>query len=523
MSGIDRSRARRPRIALLNEGTYPVLKGGVSTWCDQIVSQLDDHDFELVTLVGQEKASVWDLPNNVVGFRPIPMWDPPAPRQGLHYRATLAQRHRVDEGLHLLWRAVLSFGIAGSRLGKASAALMQIAQPGPQPLSWLLSREGSTEALLAAWAHVRGRRPDMPTLSGRDAALVAHHADHILALLDVEIPPVDVLHVASNGAAALLGLAQHWRYGTPIVLTEHGVYLRERYLAVSAAQWEWPVRYAFMALLRTISQLGYREAAAITPVSAFNGRWETRLGADSRKIRVIPNGVDPRLFPEVTTEPDVPTVSFVGRIDPLKDLRTLIDAFALLRPRIPEAKLRLFGPTPLGNEEYHQGLEARIAELKLDSAVTFEGPASSSRPAIEAGHVVALSSISEGLPFTVIEAMMSGRATVSTDVGGVSECTGPDGLAGIVVPARDPKALADALAEVLTNERNRHEMAAAARRRALSRFTLDGVATSYREVYAAQVRGGSRPRHALMGGIPRRLERQPQHALALYPVGLVAP
>ena len=483
---VEPNEPRRPRITLFNEGTYPVAKGGVSTWCDQLVTQLPDHDFQLVTVVGQERGSVWKLPDNVVSYRPVAMWDPPGRRRALSLAATRAQRHRVDDALGVLWRAILPVGESPD-LEPARNALRAIALESPQRLSWLLAQRGSTEALLAAWVDHRRTRPTLPALSGGDAAFVTRQTDRVLALLDADLPSADVLHVASNGTPALLALVQHWRDGTPIVLTEHGVYLRERYLAVSAAQWPWVVRYAFMAFVRMICRLAYADAAYITPVSSFNERWERRLGADPARIQVIPNGVHPTDFPAVTSEPKVPTVSFVGRIDPLKDLRTLIDAFALVLEGLPDARLRIFGPTPVGNEAYRRGLEERVAQLRLADAVTFEGPISSSRPAFEAGHVVALSSISEGLPFTVIEAMMSGRATVSTDVGGVAECTGRDGVAGVVVPARDPAAMAEALTGLLTDGVRRRAMAAAARERALDRFTLSEVTAAYRSVYLAAV------------------------------------
>ena len=94
--------------------------------------------------------------------------------------------------------------------------------------------------------------------------------------------------------------------------------------------------------------------------------------------------------------------------------------------------------------------------------MTFAGPVASSRDAFAAGHVVALSSISEGMPYTVIEAMMCGRATVSTDVGGVAETVGD---AGLVVPPRDPRAFATACLELLTDPARRADLARAGPRR----------------------------------------------------------
>ena len=105
--------------------------------------------------------------------------------------------------------------------------------------------------------------------------------------------------------------------------------------------------------------------------------------------------------------------------------------------------------------------------------------------AIAAGHVVALSSVSEGLPFTLIEAMMCGRATVNTDVGGVAECLDDEHTAGMLVDARDAAAFADACITLLTDPKLRAAMGAAARRRALAEFTLERCLARYRKAYAA--------------------------------------
>ena len=119
----------------------------------------------------------------------------------------------------------------------------------------------------------------------------------------------------------------------------------------------------------------------------------------------------------------------------------------------------------------------------MDEAVTFEGAVPDSMHAIAAGHVVALSSISEGLPFTVIEAMMAGRATVNTDVGGVAEVVGTDGEAGLLVHPRDPRQLADGIIALLQDPDRRQAMGRKARARALELFSLTTFVDRYRDLY----------------------------------------
>ena len=96
---------------------------------------------------------------------------------------------------------------------------------------------------------------------------------------------------------------------------------------------------------------------------------------------------------------------------------------------------------PAGNEGYATEIRQLVDDLGLEGAATFEGPVSPVSRAFAAGHVVVQSSLSEGLPLTVIEAAMSGRPTVVTDVGGMPEAAG---RGGVVVPPGDPAAFAAA-------------------------------------------------------------------------------
>ncbi|MER7974228.1 glycosyltransferase, partial [Streptomyces sp. NPDC096080] len=102
------------------------------------------------------------------------------------------------------------------------------------------------------------------------------------------------------------------------------------------------------------------------------------------------------------------------------------------------------------------------------------------KDAYAAGNVVMLSSISEGFPFTLIEAMSCGRATVSTDVGGVREAVGDTGL---VVPPRDPDAMAAAALDLLADAARRRAMGEAARLRVIEQFTLRQTIDTFRAIY----------------------------------------
>jgi glycosyltransferase involved in cell wall biosynthesis len=305
--------------------------------------------------------------------------------------------------------------------------------------------------------------------------------EHCLRPLSHRLPGrADVTHVATNGLGVLPALMAKWQHETPMVVSEHGIYLREQYLRGPSLPYAWAVKALYLGFLRQVCALGYAEAETIAPCNVYNRRWEERLGADPARIRTVYNGVDPANFPVADSEPEQPTISWAGRIDPIKDLDTLLSAFAIVHQDMPQARLRLFGSPPKGLEAYLEHCKTAAADLGIDGAVTFEGHTSKVRDAYGAGSIVALSSVSEGFPYSLIEAMTCGRTCVATDVGGVTEAVGDTGL---VVPPGSPGRFAEACLTLLGDDELRRKYAAAARARALEFFTIDGAISKFDEIY----------------------------------------
>ncbi len=463
-------------ITLVTEGTYPHAYGGVSVWCDQLVRGMPEHTFAVtaITGTGQERIA-WELPEHVTATT-VGLWGPtdrgPALRGGAARRFGALYRELVESLLADAdepgdFDGVLRELYELSRSGDVGAALR-----GEAPVRWLLD----------AWTAHRHRFEEIgvvPTV--HDALTAVDLLEHALRPLLRPAPTGDVTHAVTNGLAVLVGLAAKWTHGTPLVLTEHGVYLRERYLEYRASPYGWPVKAFMLAFLRRACGAGYHAADLVTPGNRYNQRWELRGGALEHRLQTVYNGVDPSHFPPAGEEPDVPTISWAGRVDPIKDVETLVRAFALVRAELPDARLRMFGGTPKGNEGYRDRCQALIDQLGLTGAAVFEGRVDEIRDAYAAGHVVVLSSISEGFPYTLIEAMTSGRATVSTDVGGVTEAVGDTGL---VVAPRDAEAMAKACLELFADPDRRHALGAASRDRALEFFTVEQAVDSFRTIYA---------------------------------------
>jgi glycosyltransferase involved in cell wall biosynthesis len=470
------------RVALTAEGTYPHQFGGVSVWCDQLIRALPNYEFTVVALVATGTEPVqWELPQHVSKLVTVPLWGPPSalPRRRSPQRRALplAVRELVD---------VLLDDEAAGRFGLVLRDLYEYAKT--RNLTATLASEAATRLLAATWrerwpllATRRGASPALTRPTLHDAVTAMQLVEHALRPLSYPAVEADVAHAVTNGLGVLPALVSKWRYQVPVIVTEHGVYMREQYLHLRHPPFGWPVKDLYLRFLAQICAVGYREAEVITPGNVYNKRWEEELGADGDRVRTVYNGVNPDDFPAVTDEPEAPTISWVGRIDPIKDLETLLRAFALVMAEIPEARLRIFGSPPRGREAYQERCKALAHDLGLDGNVTFEGRIPKIRDAYAAGNVVVLCSISEGFPYSLIEAMTCGRPCVATDVGGVSEALPPE--AGIVVPPRAPGELAAACLKLLRDPELRASLGATARKRALEHFTVDRAVTAFDEIY----------------------------------------
>jgi glycosyltransferase involved in cell wall biosynthesis len=472
-------------VALIGEGTYPYQFGGVSVWCDQLIRGMPDYNFKVVGLVATGAEQVrWELPDNVASVVALPLWGPAPTVRGSKRRAGTSFRPLVTRLVDILLSPPEE---AQAAFGEVLREMFERASR--ESLSAGLASEEAVQVLSDAWKarriSARWLRDDVgdaqpaPTL--HDAVTAMQLLEHSLRPLSYAPVQADVAHAVTNGLGALPALAAKWRYGMPMLVTEHGIYMREQYILNEKGPYRWPVKAFHLAFLRRLCTLGYHEAQTIAPGNVYNRRWEERLGADVSRVRTVYNGVDPADFPAVAGEPDVPTISWAGRVDPIKDLETLLRAFSDVRRELPAARLRLFGSSPQGREAYLERCRHLAGELGIGDAVAFEGRVEDIRDAYAAGHVVVLCSITEGFPYTLIEAMTCGRACVATDVGGVTEAIADTGL---VVAPRSSAALAQACLTLLRDDDLRRRLGAAARERALRFFTVDRAISAYDEIYS---------------------------------------
>jgi glycosyltransferase involved in cell wall biosynthesis len=288
------------------------------------------------------------------------------------------------------------------------------------------------------------------------------------------------VHTSAAAFCGLPGILAKVERGTPLIVTEHGVYMREQYLALGRYGFPYHLKKFLMQIIVAVARTCFHYADQISPVCRYNTRWEILNGAAVDKIRVIYNGVDPVAYaPRKVSRPNAPTVISVARIDPLKDLESFLRVADVVRKHIPNVQFLHFGP--VSDDEYDKKVKALHKELGLQNTVKFMGSTDNPAEAYNMGDITLLTSISEAFPYTVIESMMCGKPVVATNVGGVSEAVEDVGLLARV---KDIEGMADGVLRLLRlDAASKAELETACRDRALNRFTIQAAVEGYRLTY----------------------------------------
>lgn len=493
-------------IALLLEGTFPYVSGGVSSWVNQILQAYPEHRFAIVFL-GSRREDYGDfryaLPPNVVHFEQHFLFDAlhsniqPAPSRG--HPEALAKAQEFLQALEA------HDGTAESR-AKVLAAMRSIAlelQPGGSlPLEDFLHSEFAWDLIRDSY---RRHCTDPSFVDFFWTVRIMLQPLWLMARIAHGLIPVRVLHTVSTGYAGFLGGLLHHSRGLPLVLSEHGIYTKERQIDLLQSTWirdnrnifqRDPMEVSFFRQMwiRFFDWMGRFCYGAADPIIALyenNRLRQVADGAAAERTVSIPNGIRIERFAPLRAQRPAetpPVLCLIGRVVPIKDIKTFIRAMRRVVNRMPQAQAWVAGPTA-EDPAYADECQNLVDSLGLQANVRFLGMQKVEELLPKVG-VVVLSSISEALPLVILEAQAAGVPVVSTDVGSCRQLIdglGPEdqalGSCGRVVGIANPEALADACLELLASP-GQWQAASAAGIARVERYYSDRLLFErYRQVY----------------------------------------
>lgn len=486
-------------VCLLLEGTYPYITGGVSSWVHRLISAMPDIDFCGICILPDSNRE-WDikyeLPPN---FRHLEVVYPHD--YDIKPRTTSkSTRMKQMETLRTFHQNMRT-----SQYGIVDDILPIFAQKkGSMSVHEMLKSKESWRLLLEFY------KPDHNHESFIDYFWTFRfmHAP-LFKLLSMNLPEARVYHSISTGYAGILGVVAKHRYQRPFLITEHGIYTKERKIEISQAEWIYMsnteririnkelgfFQQLWVNFFSSLGRIAYHKADKIYTLYEGNRQMEIAEGANPHKIEVIPNGIDVKRFSglrpvNITPAKDQPclNVGFVGRVVPIKDVKTFIRACKIVSLQITEAKFYIMGPLD-EDPNYFEECKELVNFLKLEDCVTFTGKINvmDYYPTLD---VMVLTSISEAQPLVILEASCAGIPTVASDVGSCRELlegrTLEDkqlGISGIVTRVADPVDTANGIIKLLTFDNIRQHLSKNGRKRVATYYQEADLNQKYEKIY----------------------------------------
>ncbi|MFX0211906.1 MAG: GT4 family glycosyltransferase PelF [Candidatus Hodarchaeota archaeon] len=394
-------------VLLVTEGTYPGSMGGVSTWCQRLVTGMPQIEFKIVCISdGPSRAQTFQLPPNVSELTILPIGS----TDEIYYKFSSDSNFRKE---------VYEIDFQKSTC------------PSKEKKRFYLSNNGTKSETLFEMA--------------------------LKKILMFPVPETDIINAMNSGLAGLLGLKAKKQHRIPLLITEHGSYYKEWLLSARLGEciskercWGSDLKNLGhpITILDHVNQLvrsTLRGADLVLPVTSSHIPWELYFGTKPERIKLIPNGINADNFqPKAIENTDNVMIGSLCRITPIKDIHTLILAAHHVIQLIPRAEFHLIGP--IENKQYYMSCCAMIENLGLESRFLIHKATKEPQEWYQQFDLFTLSSISEGMPLSLLEAMATGIPTVVSDVGGNRETT--RGL-GTIVPAQRPDKLARGIQRTL--------------------------------------------------------------------------
>jgi len=430
------------KICFVLEGSYPYMKGGVSNWVHEFILDNPNDEFVLWTINDLESKKgkfSYTLPKNVVTIQETFL------ESGLTSRINKAANPKFSEIEKQTLRELIRCGNPDWKM------LLEIFHKDKnKPIEFLMSEDFLT--LLKEFA-----ADEFPYTSFTDLFWTVRSMFlPLLYLIGTKFPEADIYHSVSTGYAGVVASLASILFDKPMVLTEHGIYTREREEEILRSEWAPPqFKRLWIDMFIMYSKFAYLTAQKVTTLFSRAREIQVEIGCSPEKISIIGNGIEYSQFEEIPLkEPNgYIDIGSIVRVAPIKDIKTLIYTFAELKQDVPNARLFILGN--VDDPDYYSECLDLIDFLDIKD-IKFEGVVDIKNYMQKLDFTV-LTSISEGQPFAVIESMAARRPVVATNVGCCKELIEGEqeddlGVAGICVQPMNQKQLYNALLDLCRHQ-----------------------------------------------------------------------
>ncbi|MBM7649090.1 glycosyltransferase involved in cell wall biosynthesis [Bacillus ectoiniformans] len=472
------------KICLIAEGAYPYVTGGVSSWIQSIITQMPEHEFIVYSISTKDHLGAMPLykrTSNLLEIRDIHLGNYVQNEiiSGKRYDISFEEKMAfvsLISGDETNWNILFDLFLSG----RIDSILNFLASKDFFDIVRLVCEE--------RFIHV----PFTDMFWALRSMVLP-----LFICIDNEMPEADLYHSVSTGYAGVLGALANYQYNKPYLLTEHGIYTREREEEIIKAKWiKGYFKDIWIDYFYNLSHCAYQYANEVTSLFAQSRNIQIDIGCPPEKTTIIPNGIDVDLFkPEARKKREGLHIGAIVRVVPIKDIRTMLQSFAIVEQTIPDAHFYIIGPCD-EDQQYYEECKEYADSLGLKNIV-FTGTVNV-MDYLTFIDILVLSSISEGQPLVILEGFAMGIPFVATDVGSCSELilgTGDGyGRAGCVVPVMHFHLLAEEILFLCRSEEVRKHFGSNGFNRVQNLYTLPLMIDRYNACYErwSQSNGGNR-------------------------------
>ena len=464
------------RVCLICEGSYPYVAGGVSGWVQMLCSSMQEVEFIIWSIATtREEMSEYKyvLPENVKEVTTIYLGDTVFSGNNKKVRLSVEDTEVLRKLLRgkpedIDWQEILGFLKSNKR-----------------KLVDILMSEAFYNICLEEYQESQSTENFKQYLWSFRGMYFS-----LMNPLVGEIPKADIYHSLSTGYAGILGSAASYIEDKPLILSEHGIYTREREEDIIRADWvQGSFKELWIRFFTKLSLITYQQASVVTSLFEANKVLQVELGCPEEKIQIIPNGVSVEEYTDLPCKnklaPNKFNVATILRVVPIKDVKTMLMAFDIVQDKLPDAYLSILGGYDESPEYFQECLQ--LVEALQIKNVQFCGRVNIKEylPEID---LLLLSSISEGQPLAILEGMAAGKAFVSTNVGDCKcllEGSKEDNLgrAGYIVPVMDSQVMANAILQCAKEPEKLKKMGEVGRKRVESYYRKEDFLDKYKDLY----------------------------------------